>query len=203
MSAKGAKAVDIPALAKRVLRKYPAASLSAKASSFDYPFADSPEDSQKWECFRRRASMTLAELQDLSRWKTGGRQDHNVERNSDKAVRAITGAAISVASQVPDEPALPLAILCSLSGVELPTASAVMTIWDPERFGILDVRAWNVLGAAARTAFSSVHSPAGNRRLFRLAEADRYLRAIREIAQRASMSCRAVDKALWKLGEKK
>mgnify|MGYP001593941563 CR=1 FL=1 len=203
MAAEGVKTVDVAALTERVLRKYPAASLSTKASGFDFASGDLPADAKKWDRFRTRGFMTLDELIDLSRWKTGGRQDRNIERNSDVAVRAITGAATSVASQVPEEPALPIGILSSLSGVDLPTASTVMTVWSPERFGILDIRAWNVLRAVAPAAFSSVQSPAGNRRLFRLAEADLYLRLIREIAQRASMSCRAVDQALWVLGEKK
>lgn len=203
MCAQRKAAVDFAGVAKRVLRRYPRKCLVEALEKFDYRVADSPENNQKWKSFRQRASMTLEELQDLSRWKTGGRQDLNIARNSAESVCAVTRAAIAVASEVPDEPALPIGVLTALHGVHIPTASTVMTVWDPERFAILDIYAWKALCTAVPDDFPSVQSPAGNRRLFRLAEADLYLRVIREIAQRASLTYRAVDQALWVLGEKK
>jgi hypothetical protein len=192
--------VDYAAIAERLLRKYPAESLSEHVRHFDFKSGDLPANDQQWNSFRARGFMTLNELADLSRWKTGGRQDRNIARNSGEAVQGVTRAATSAAGEVPDEPGLAVGILTVLHGVDLPTASTVMTVWKPERFGILDIRAWNVLRAAVPAAFASVESVAGNRRPFRLEEADTYLRVIREVAVRASLSCRAVDKALWVLG---
>jgi hypothetical protein len=105
-----------------------------------------------------------------------------------------------VANELPDEPAAPIGVLTTLRGVDLPTASAIMTVWDPARFGILDVRVWTVLRKVVPNVFASIESAAGNRRLFRLDEADIYLRVLREMSAQTSLTCRAIDRALWVLG---
>ncbi|MDP9236132.1 MAG: hypothetical protein M3P30_01810 [Chloroflexota bacterium] len=183
------------------MKEHPVDRLFESSRQYYYKRGDLPACDQKWKIFREQGSMTFDELAEVSRWKTGGRQDQNIALNSDKAVRAVTTAAISVAREVPGEPGIAVGILTALHGVELPTASTVMTVWKPERFGILDIRAWHALCRAAPAVFARVESKAGNRRPFRLEEANTYLRVIREVAALASLNCREVDKALYMLGK--
>jgi len=193
-------AVDVATFTSRVLREYPPERLAEASRRYGYDLEHSPDDDWAWGGFRERGLMTLSELEKLSRWKSGGRQVRNIASNSDQAVRLVSRAAISVAKELPDEPGPAIGVLTTLHGVDMPTASTVMTAWKPDRFGILDIRAWNALRVAVPAAFVSVESPAGHRRSFRLAEADLYLRVIREIAKQVEMTCREVDKALWVLG---
>ena len=187
-------------LAERVLSKYPKEHLLEAEDEYSYKFETSPEDDRMWASFHRQCFMSLKELQELSRWKTGGRQEGNITVNSKEAVKAVTRTAIAVDSEVPNEPALPIGILTTLHGVDIPTASTVMTVWAPERFAILDVRAWGALKRTAPDGFRPLESTNGNRRPFRLREAGIYVQVIRQIAARTSMTCREIDKALWVLG---
>jgi hypothetical protein len=142
----------------------------------------------------------LEELRLLSNWKTSGRQEHNITRNDEIAVRVVTEAATRLANEVPQEPVLPLMLLRSLRGIDLPTASAIMTVWNPSTYGIIDIRAWEALSEAAPAWFSAKQLANGRRLPFRSADAELYLRVIRLIGDHVSLTCREIDKALWVLG---
>ena len=188
-------------IAQRVLAQYPKETLEKENDKYDYEVEASPEDRRMWTNFHRRGYMTLLELKNLSAWKTRRRQQTNIASNSDEAVKVVTQAATQVNSQVPNEPALPVGILTALRGVEIPTASTIMTVWDPQRFGILDIRVWQALGKAASGDFRPMKSRRGNRLPFGPNEVALYLGVIREITAQTSLSCREIDKALWVLGK--
>lgn len=188
-------------IAQRVLGHYPRERLAEANASYQYPFEASPEHEEAWENFRRWGYMTLSELGVLSHWKAMGRQQANIASNSGQAVKVVTHAATQVNSEVPEEPALPIGILTTLHGVDIPTASTIMTVWDPQQFGILDIRVWQALGKAAPGDFRPIKSPKGYRLPFGPDDVALYLCVIREIAARTSLSCREIDKALWVLGE--
>ena len=38
-----------------------------------------------------------------------------------------------------------LELLVELKGVAIPTASAILTLIDPENYGVIDIRVWQVL----------------------------------------------------------
>ncbi len=201
MCAQRKRAGNCLEVAGRVLIRYPKKSLLAADAKYDFEFAASPEDWRTWTNFHSRGYMTLPELKRLSRWKAGGRQQANIASNSGKAVEAVTRAAVQVNSEIPDEPALAIGILTTLDGVDIPTASAIMTALEPQRFGILDIRVWKALRKAAPDDFQPLQSKEGNRRPFRLYEVDQYLCVIREVAAQNEVSCRQIDRALWVLGE--
>ena len=188
-------------IAQRVLSHYPRDCLVEANARYEYNFGASPEDWRMWTNFHSRGRMTLPELKKLSFWKAGGRQQANVALNSIGAVKAVTRAAVQVNSEIPNEPALPIGILTTLDGVDIPTASAIMTALDPQRFGILDIRVWKALRKAVPDDFQPIESKEGNRRPFRLYEVDQYLSVIREVAAQTELSCREIDKALWVLGK--
>ncbi len=201
MCAQRKRAANCVEIAQRVLAQYPKETLEKANAKYDYEFAASPEDWRTWTDFHSRGYMTLPELEKLSFWKAGGRQQANVARNSDEAVEAVTRAAVQVNSEIANEPALPIGILTTLDGVDVPTASAIMTALDPQRFGILDIRVWQALRKAAPDDFQPIESKEGNRRPFRLYEVDQYLCVIQEVAAQTELSCREIDRALWVLGE--
>jgi hypothetical protein len=132
-----------------------------------------------------RGYMTVGEFRAVCRWKSPRSAGH-VERNNHHRVRAATGTAIRKAKDRDRiEP------LLTLRGVSVPTASAVLTMIDPERYGVIDIRVWQLLhrlrlveGAPAGTGLTVVHW-------------ERFLEVIRRYAGEFRVTARAVELALF------
>jgi hypothetical protein len=85
-----------------------------------------------------------------------------------------------------------LEALTALHGVGVAVASAILTLLDPRRYGVLDIRVWQLLyrmGVVDRR-------PSG--RGFTAADWDAYLGALRREAARRGVSARAVEYALFR-----
>ena len=108
-----------------------------------------------------------------------------VNSNSPERVEEVTGLALRSSDDIR------VPILSILSGVATPTASALLTVWQPDRFTIIDVRALSALKKLTHAALSGV-------RTVRLKNSYMaYLDLMREISQSLSCSLRELDKALW------
>src|SRR5262245_61531230 len=134
---------------------------------------------------RRRGYLTWAEFEAACRWKSP-RSIHHVRANSRHAVRAATRAALASRSE-----RRRLEALTALRGVSVPMASAVLTLLHPRRYGVIDIRVWQVLhalgcveGSAAGRGFTSEHWSA-------------FLAVLRGLAKRLRVSVRAVERALF------
>jgi hypothetical protein len=86
-----------------------------------------------------RGYLTRGEFRAACRWKTPRSAGH-VERNSDHRVRKATGVALRGATDRER-----IEALVALQGVSVPTASAILTLLDPERYGVIDIRVWQLL----------------------------------------------------------
>ncbi len=111
-------------------------------------------------------------------WKTV-RSRPKVAANSEAAILDATGRALAAGDE-----AARIAALLELEGVGVPTASTLLYFAFPDDYPILDVRALESLGVKPRSTY-----PVS----FWL----EYLSACREIADRAGVSVRTLDKALW------
>ena len=127
---------------------------------------------------RGRGYYTREEFLEVCAWKTV-RSRPKVSRNSEAAVVAATGFALST-----EDEAARMAALLELDGVGVPTASTLLYCAFPDGYPILDVRALESLGVKPRSQYPLS---------FWLG----YLDACRELAQRAAVSLRTLDKALW------
>src|SRR3989337_4608117 len=63
-------------------------------------------------------------------------------RNSAATIRRISRAALATRSEQKR-----MNLLTSLRGVSVPMASAILTLVDPKRYGVLDIRVWQLLFA--------------------------------------------------------
>ncbi len=81
-------------------------------------------------------------------------------------------------------------ILCLLFGVQVPMASAVLTVWAPERHTVLDVRS-----VAALKALDELHGLPSSWRYPKYVD---YLTVCRSIAERLGVGLRDLDRALWR-----
>ncbi|HEV7176859.1 MAG TPA: hypothetical protein VGN29_15265 [Solirubrobacteraceae bacterium] len=125
-----------------------------------------------------RGYYTREEFIEVCAWKTV-RSRPKVSGNTEAAVVRATGLALGT-----EDEAARMAALLELDGVGVPTASTLLYCAFPDSYPILDVRALESLGVKPRSQYPLS---------FWLG----YLDACRELAQRAGVSLRTLDKALW------
>jgi len=132
--------------------------------------------------------LTLQEFDEILRWKLRkqyGRQRKLRAVNTDEVVRNITGAAFSVVHQDSDyEVELQVGILCTLRGVGVPVASAVLALVFPHKYAVIDFRGWRQVFDERRTLFS-------------IRDYRRYLGQIRQLADVLGWDPQEVDFAIW------
>ena len=130
---------------------------------------------------RRRGWFTRGELLRMCR----------VVAERAAAVRRISRAVLTARSEERR-----LELLTRLRGVSVPTASAVLTLIDPRRYGVLDIRAWQLLFGLG----SVDRKPAG--RGFTLRDWLEYLGELRRHARRLGVTARAVEYTLFQCHRK-
>ena len=87
-------------------------------------------------------------------------------------------------------------LLTSLHGVSVPVASAILTLVDPKRYGVLDIRVWQLL-----CAIDSVRTnPRGVG--FNFKNWYDYLRQLRYHAREIGVSARTVERTLFEYHRK-
>ena len=126
----------------------------------------------------RNGQYTRSNLLEIFEWKTRGRGRSRLQRNSDAEI--ADALALATAAKT-DRTAL--AVLMGLDGVQVPVASAVLTVIYPERFTIVDFRALHALGIKDANITIDFY-------LFYLAEC-------RKLARANHVSLRTLDRALW------
>ena len=139
---------------------------------------------------RGAQQFSRAEFIRMCRWKSPRAQSH-YERNTSAAVRRASREALRTRSE-----RRRLEVLTALQGVSVPTASAILTLIDPRRYGVIDIRAWQLLfrtGAVRRR-------PGGVG--FRFADWERYLAILRHHARALGVSARQVELTLFEYHRK-
>jgi hypothetical protein len=133
----------------------------------------------------RRGEFTRAELLVMARWKSVRATPH-YRRNRPAAIRAVSRAALAAASERER-----MEWLVRLRGVSIPVASAILTLLAPRRYGVLDIRVWQLLHALD----PSLGNPRGQG--FTVAQWERYLVVLRAEARRRRLTPRALEWALF------
>ena len=129
--------------------------------------------------------FSRAEFLRMGAWKSPRAAPH-YRKNSAARVRAVSRAALASRSE-----RRRLELLVGLNGVSVPIASAILTLIDPRRYGVLDIRAWQMLYAMRGVDAN----PAG--RGFSVGQWLRYLETLRSHARRLRASARAVEYTLF------
>src|SRR3989344_9174055 len=94
---------------------------------------------RKFKVVKKRGYLTKKEFVEIGMWKSP-RPKKNYLRNSDKDVVEITKKALSTKFEKSR-----IMLLVTLKGVSIPTASAILTLIDPKDYGVIDIRAWQIL----------------------------------------------------------
>ena len=134
---------------------------------------------------KNRGYLTRSELQKACYWKSP-RAIRHVRANTAWQVRAATARALRCRD---DEGRIEA--LLRLKGVSVPMASAVLTLVNPRRYGVIDIRVWQILhehGAVTRNS-EGVGLSANNWRQF--------LAVIRHFARKLRVRARDVERTLF------
>jgi len=88
---------------------------------------------------KKRGYLTKPDLVKVCRWKSPRALRH-IRRNRAATIERITQAAFATRSEQKR-----LALLMSLHGVSVPMASSILTLTNPARYGVIDIRVWQLL----------------------------------------------------------
>jgi hypothetical protein len=135
---------------------------------------------------RRVGEFSRAELFRMGGWKSPRAGPH-YRKNSAARVRAVSRAVLASRSE-----RRRLELLVGLDGVSVPVASAILTLIDPRRYGVLDIRVWQLLFALGSVG----GKPSG--RGFTVRDWLQYLTELRREARRLGVPVRAVEYTLFR-----
>ena len=140
------------------------------------------------------------ELLKIAEWKAA-RQKPNVNRNNPDFTKVVTREAFRLAGA--GNPGMAAQLLCYLQGVHVRMASAILTVYDPTAFTVMDILAWNALGYIGS---QPVLDPPGLQPETYLGKAstyDAYLQVCRAVAKEHDVDLRTLDRCLWVMGQRK
>jgi hypothetical protein len=134
---------------------------------------------------RARGYLTRPELEAICRWKSP-RAIWHVRSNSRAAVREATSRVLRSRSEWRR-----VSALIELRGVSVPMASAVLTLLDPRRYGVIDIRVWQLLHELGHVS--------GNRagRSLTVAHWLQFLSVVRRVSAALEITARQAEKALF------
>lgn len=134
---------------------------------------------------RDRGYLTPSELEGVCRWKSP-RALQLIKSNSAYRVRSATKRALATKSERDR-----LAALQDLRGVSVPMASAILMLLHPKRYGVIDIRVWQLLHKIGTVT----KNPKGVG--FSFANWYQFLMIIRYFANEFGVTARDVERALF------
>lgn len=158
------------------------------------------------DVLQKRGFLLKDEFISIGKWKTR-RQTSNYEKNSEDKVRELTKKAIFAPEKEK------IQILLKLNGVGVRVASAILTVIYPERYCVIDYRAWRALlwlkniGKSGQFNFQSYKEY--SEFLDFVNKSDKigiyfnYLKILRSIALNLDITARKLELAFWKFDQQK
>jgi hypothetical protein len=139
---------------------------------------------------RVRGYLTRQEFLEIARWKSP-RALHYAAENDARRVRLVTGVAFSIADERSK-----MAVLTSLLGIGIPMGSAILTLTNPNRYAVLDIRVWQILHSLGSVKSNSKGTS------FTLEEWHQFLIIVRKLAAQVGLTARDVERTLFELHKK-
>lgn len=140
----------------------------------------------KWSKYRQLGYVDRAGLYEIAFEKSRRRAGETL-KNPDDIVREITALAYRLNNEQ-----MRIRLLTSLHGVGIPVASCILSWVFPERWGVIDRRAWRTLHD--RQLVADVPTGVG----LRSQHWELYVRILSELAKLTSQTPRRIDLWLYK-----
>ena len=131
--------------------------------------------------------LNKEQLYEVAYWKTH-RKSKIVKNNPDEIVKDVTELALKITNDEYNEK-YKIRILCSLDGIGIPRASVILTMSNPDEYGIIDFYAWLALTGEEKRGFNE------NNWI-------EYLKQIKGLAKKHGKTPRQIDMALMKYGQR-
>lgn len=132
--------------------------------------------------------LSAEEFDQVLKWKLRGqygRQKSWRAANTPEVIEIVTRTALSIEhADRSYETDLRLAILCSLRGVGVPVASAILALVYPDHYAVIDFRGWRQVFDEERTCFT-------------IADYKRYLQKVSGLSLELGWPVQEVDLAIW------
>lgn len=93
----------------------------------------------KLKAAKKRGYFTKKEFLAIGMWKSP-RPKNRYLSNSEEKIISISKKVLTTKFEKRK-----IELLTSLKGVSIPTASAILTLIDPENYGVIDIRVWQTL----------------------------------------------------------
>ena len=139
---------------------------------------------------RARGYLTRGELEAVCLWKSARAIQH-IRSNSASQIRTATRRALSTASE-----RRRLEELMALRGVSVPMASSILTLVNPRRYGVIDIRVWQLLHAIGAVT----KKPAGVG--FGFNDWHEFLTILRYFAKKFNVNARDIERSLFSAHQK-
>ena len=134
---------------------------------------------------RKLGYLTKPQLVTVCRWKSARAIKH-IRRNRETTIRRMTKAAFRTRSERKK-----LDFLTRLNGVSVPMASAILMLTNPRRYGVIDIRVWQLLYNMGTVTTN----PDGVG--FDFKQWYRFLKVIRYFAGKYNVSARDIERTLF------
>jgi hypothetical protein len=157
--------------------RFELAEIAERAADYGKP-EDDDDVIRVGGCARERGHYTAADLAMIGDWKSARARGRRV-LNDDAYVREVTGVALSTSCE-----RLRIEVLTLLDGVGWPTASVLLHLGHRDRYPILDFRAVEALNFKGDAPHTFAFWWA-------------YTVFCRDLAEKAGVSMRVLDRALW------
>ena len=139
---------------------------------------------------KKRGFLTKSELEKICRWKSS-KPIHLIRKNSENNIRYITKKAFSTKSERKK-----IELLTSLNGVAIPMASSILMLTNPNRYGVIDKRVWELLFKIG----TMKKNPKGIN--FDFKQWYRYLVIIRYFSKKLKVKARDMERTLFFIHKK-
>lgn|ERR1022692_511530 len=134
--------------------------------------------------------ITRPEFLAICRWKSPRAVKH-YSKNQGSTIQSAVCTALSTRSERKR-----LDCLTRLKGVNIPMASAILTLTNPKRYGVIDIRVWQLLYAMRSVSAK----PSGTNFTFK--NWYHYLRKLRYLARKFDVPVRTVERTLFRYHKK-
>jgi hypothetical protein len=128
---------------------------------------------------------TKKQLLEILKWKSA-RPLRHYKANSEKEIKEITKTAFATKNDC-----LKLHILTALSGVNYPSASAILMFYDKKKYPVPDIRVWRQL---YKLNLVKVNSRGQG---FTIRQCEQYLKIIRDVSKKLNITARQTEKRLF------
>ena len=134
---------------------------------------------------KKRGYLTSSELETVCYWKSP-RAIHHIRSNSLATIRAATRLALATENEREK-----LEALRQLKGVSVPMASALLTLIDPRRYGVIDIRVWQLLHKVGTVTKNEAGIG------FNYSHWEQFLILLRHFARKYGVKARDIERTLF------